>query len=605
MEKFKVEGVTFYYESQKYYASKCNIKDIDIEKGVDTVVFTAPPSIRYADIKLSKVKKQFPDVTTLIIENKIQHIGISNFLFPNIKNVISKNEMFENGNLLLKRDYGKDGYILLNAFCKGTEELIDLSKVIRVRNYAFEGCRSKNIVNAGNILSMDVKSFSGYVFAMDNDYEKGIKAIGRFLIGIDYSIPVIEIPETVTENACNFDECKIAKEIVLKNDSSIDALHNCHHNAIICDKISIDYDGYISLSSLRTVRYREINVTAKNTAYDSYDGILFDDTGRFLYACPSLYEGEVVIKEGTEYIEDYAFYNVQNITSVKFPDSLKELGNSAFSNCVNLKRIDFGKGLTHIGGSYGTSVFSYCTGIKNIHIPSTIRLIGALAFSNCQLDTITLDEGVEVIDSNAFTGCHIKEITLPKSTHCLKSGCFDGVERIIIKGDVPPGLIPSLIYQYSNGRQYDTLYDIVEITDGENVIFVPKVIQSCDINTFDRRLMYRPLKDTITVPGFINSICDYAVTLEVRQNLSIIIYKHTKDKELRSYLRRASLSIAKRFIINGDEERLVDLLSLDLMTVASMKKILDSVKDAGMTSASAYILSAINNAGGDKKTFKL
>ena len=57
MEKFKVEGVTFYYESQKYYASKCDIKDIDIEKGVDTVVFTAPPSIRYVDIKLSKVKK--------------------------------------------------------------------------------------------------------------------------------------------------------------------------------------------------------------------------------------------------------------------------------------------------------------------------------------------------------------------------------------------------------------------------------------------------------------------------------------------------------------------------------------------------------------------
>lgn len=236
MEKFKVEGVTFYYESQKYYASKCDIKDIDIEKGVDTVVFTAPPSIRYVDIKLSKVKKQFPDVTTLIIENKIQHIEISNFLFPNIKNVISKNEMFENGNLLLERNYGKDGYNLLNAFCKGPEELIDLSKVIRVRSYAFEGCRSKNIVNAGNISSMDVKSFSGSIFAMDNDYEKGIKAIGRFLIGIDYSIPVIEIPETVTENACNFDECKTVKEIVLKNDSSIDALHNCYYNAIICDK---------------------------------------------------------------------------------------------------------------------------------------------------------------------------------------------------------------------------------------------------------------------------------------------------------------------------------------------------------------------------------
>lgn len=604
MEKFKVKGVTFYYEPKMYYSSICDINGINVESGVDTVVFTAPPSIRIADVKLLKVIKQFPDVTTLIIEENIKSIEISNFLFPNVKNVISKNSIFKNGDMLLVSYYGKSGYYLLNTFCKKTGELIDLAGVIKISDYAFEGCRSKNIINANDIETMDIKSFSGSVFDLDNDYEKGIKAIGSFLIGVDYSVPVVEVPETVTKNACSFDNYKTVKEVVLKNDSSINALHNCY-NVIICDKISIDYDGYISLSSLRTVRYREINVTAKNTSYGSYDGMLFDDTGRFLYACPSLYEGEVVIREGTEYIEDYAFYNVQNITSVKFPDSLKELGSSAFSNCVNLKHIDFGKGLTHIGGSYGTNIFSCCTGIKNIHIPSTIKLIGASAFSNCQLDTITLDEGVEVIDSNAFAGCHIKEITLPKSTHCLKSGCFDGVERIIINGDVPPGLIPSIIYQYNSGRQYDTLYDIVEITDGENVLFVPKFMQSCDINTFDRRLMYRPLKDTITAQGFVSSICDYAVTLEVRQNLSIIIYKHTKDKELRSYLRRASLSIAKRLIDSGDEERLVDLLNLDLMTVASMKKIIDSVKDAEMTAASAYILSAINNAGGGKKTFKL
>ena len=604
MEKFKVEGITFYYESQKYYVSQCDIKDIDIEKGVDTVVFKAPPSTRYVDIKLSKVKKQFPDVTTLIIENKIQHIEMSNFLFPNIKNVISKNEMFENGNLLLERNYGKDGCNLLNAFCKGPEELIDLSKVIRVCNYAFEGCRSKNIVNAGNISSMDIKSFSGSVIDMDNDYEKGIKAIGRFLIGIDYSALVIEIPETVTENAYSFDGCKVAKEVVLKNDSSIHALYNCY-NAIICDKISIDYDDYINVSSLRTIMSKEINVTSKNTIYSSCDGMLFDDTGRFLYICPSLYEGNVIIKEGTEYIENYAFCNVQNITSVKFPDSLRELGDFAFSNCRNLKHIDFGNGLTHIGGSYGVSVFSYCTGIKNLHVPSTIKLIGKSAFSNCELGTVILDDGVEIIDSNAFSGCHIKEIVLPDSIHCLKNGCLAGVNNITIKGDVPPGLIPSLIDSYCSGGQYNALYDIIEITDGENILFVPKYMQTGDINAFDRRLMYRPLKDTITAQGFVSSICNYAVTLEVRQNLSIIIYKHTKDKELRSYLRRASLSIAKRLIDSGDEERLVDLLNLDLMTVASMKKIIDSVKDAEMTAASAYILSAINNAGGGKKTFKL
>lgn len=604
MEKFKVKGVIFYYEPKMSYSSRCDINGINVERGVDTVVFTAPPSIRIADVKLLKVIKQFPDVTTLIIEENIQSIEISNFLFPNVKNVISKNSIFKNGDMLLVSYYGKSGYNLLNTFCKKTGELIDLAGVIKISDYAFEGCRSKNIINANDIETMDIKSFSGSVFDMDNDYEKGIKAIGSFLIGVDYSVPVVEVPEAVTKNACSFDNYKTVKEVVLKNDSSIHALYN-RYNAIICDKISIDYDDYINVSSLRTIRSKEINVTSKNTIYSSCDGMLFDDTGRFLYICPSLYEGNVIIKEGTEYIENYAFCNVQNITSVKFPDSLRELGDFAFSNCRNLKHIDFGKGLTHIGGSYGISVFSYCTGIKNLHVPSTIKLIGKSAFSNCELGTVILDDGVEIIDSNAFSGCHIKEIVLPDSIHCLKNGCLAGVNNITIKGDVPPGLIPSLIDSYCSGGQYNALYDIIEITDGENILFVPKYMQTGDINAFDRRLMYRPLKDTITAQGFVSSICNYAVTLEVHQNLSIIIYKHTKDKELRSYLRRASLSIAKRLIDSGDEERLVDLLNLDLMTVASMKKIIDSVKDAEMTAASAYILSAINNAGGGKKTFKL
>ena len=50
MEKFKVEGVTFYYESQKYYASKCDIKDIDIDdnafKSIEAIIHSMTPAER-------------------------------------------------------------------------------------------------------------------------------------------------------------------------------------------------------------------------------------------------------------------------------------------------------------------------------------------------------------------------------------------------------------------------------------------------------------------------------------------------------------------------------------------------------------------------------
>ena len=77
MEKFKVEGVTFYYESQKHYASKCDIKDIDIEKGVDTVVFTAPPSIRYVDIKLQSMHFIIVITISYVIKSLLIMMGIS------------------------------------------------------------------------------------------------------------------------------------------------------------------------------------------------------------------------------------------------------------------------------------------------------------------------------------------------------------------------------------------------------------------------------------------------------------------------------------------------------------------------------------------------
>ena len=80
---------------------------------------------------------------------------------------------------------------------------------------------------------------------------------------------------------------------------------------------------------------------------------------------------------------------------------------------------------------------------------------------------------------------------------------------------------------------------------------------------------------------------------------------YNQNPEIRTYLRRAATSITKRYIAQKDEDRLVEFLKLNLMTMSAMNKILPQVKHAEMTSATAYLLNAINNAGGNKKTFRL
>lgn len=108
---------------------------IEVADGVKVVDFNdAEPNV-----ELRSVKKQFPSVETLIIGKSTSTLEISNFMFPNVKEVISENNQdFKSGNALIKHGY--DGFKLLNTFCKQTDEVIDLQDVISV-NMLLSLCR--------------------------------------------------------------------------------------------------------------------------------------------------------------------------------------------------------------------------------------------------------------------------------------------------------------------------------------------------------------------------------------------------------------------------------------------------------------------------------
>ena len=76
--------------------------DIDVDDGVKVVDFSKAENT----VELRSVKKQFPSVETLIIGKPTSILEISNFMFPNVKEVISEdNQNFKSGNMLIKHDY--------------------------------------------------------------------------------------------------------------------------------------------------------------------------------------------------------------------------------------------------------------------------------------------------------------------------------------------------------------------------------------------------------------------------------------------------------------------------------------------------------------------
>ncbi|MDE5565199.1 MAG: leucine-rich repeat domain-containing protein, partial [Oscillospiraceae bacterium] len=146
---------------------------------------------------------------------------------------------------------------------------------------------------------------------------------------------------------------------------------------------------------------------------------------------------EIVIKDGTVGIANYAFgYLNQSIgwwmmpeddaygpSSVMFPDSLKYIGDGAFSEAHLLEHIDLPENLETIG--WGAFMHS---ALSSISIPENVTKISEQAFGNCEnLTGVIIPESVTVIDNRAFDGCiGLTEIVIPESVTEIGSYAFKG-----------------------------------------------------------------------------------------------------------------------------------------------------------------------------------
>jgi len=575
---------------------------IEVADGVKVVDFNdAEPNV-----ELRSVKKQFPSVETLIIGKSTSTLEISNFMFPNVKEVISENNQdFKSGNVLIKHDYS--GFKLLNTFCKQADEVIDLQDVISISNYAFEGCLSKNIINI-NLQYTEQYAFHGYPYMASVEYVNGAYCIGDICLSIDEDADVVEIPKNVTMVVISEDfsgsiKIKCNKLII----NSAKSLESCSYvTGLSCDTICIVYDGYIDTNRLNIMESKCFEV-AGNNRYATRDGFLYDYSGKMLILCPKLRGGKIAIPDKTRYIAKIAFRNNLNITELILPDSLTFIGEQAFSGCKALSSIDFGKGLSQIGDSARNKfVFSDCHELKKLHIPSNIKSIGSSAFSNCSsLQEIIFDEGVEMIDESAFSWCEsAKTIAFPESLRYMYQNAFSKANKIITKDYLPDGLFNAAFV--ADTPSENNMYDIVEITDGKYKLFLPRYLGRNAIDDYAHDFYLARFSDIASKDSYENKILNYISLIPLRQNLSILLYGYNHDKDLGTYLRRAASSIIQRFVNNDDDERLVEFLRFGLTSANTLGKFQKNMNPEKMPLSSAYILNEINKAGSKKSnTFRI
>lgn len=144
----------------------------------------------------------------------------------------------------------------------------------------------------------------------------------------------------------------------------------------------------------------------------SQGSVMIIDHGVF-QGCASV--REVHLCDGLEMIGAHAFAYCSSLKCINIPSTVRIISNSAFEGCTSLTEVILNEGLTCI--KY--EAFENCRSLKSIALPSTATRICRGAFLNCttSLSKIHLNEGIQSLgDPGIFDNCWALKFTAIPST---------------------------------------------------------------------------------------------------------------------------------------------------------------------------------------------
>ena len=139
-------------------------------------------------------------------------------------------------------------------------------------------------------------------------------------------------------------------------------------------------------------------------------------------------DGQITIK---------SYIGFDDLDVVVIPDringlSVTKIGEKAFENCENVKKVILPQYLDSIG----KRAFYRC-GIKTIKLPDNLRIIGESAFSLSKLESIHITAAIKELSESAFRCCEeLKELTISNGINCIANGVFENCNNIK-KIDIP------------------------------------------------------------------------------------------------------------------------------------------------------------------------
>lgn len=191
---------------------------------------------------------------------------------------------------------------------------------------------------------------------------------------------------------------------------------------------------------------------------------------------PNNYSGSIdipssIFYSGSTYIvfsiDDRAFSDCIDLTSVKIPNSVTRISNRAFYNCTGLTSVIIPNSVTEIYGE----AFSNCHQLTSVVIPNSVTEIGGLAFSECyDFTSLVIPNSVTSIGGRAFEGTGLTTITINREIPpSIQSYSFDDYVTSNCTLYVPAGSRSA--YERAEGwNEFEIIKESAFSSDGLDVL---------------------------------------------------------------------------------------------------------------------------------------
>lgn len=172
------------------------------------------------------------------------------------------------------------------------------------------------------------------------------------------------------------------------------------------------FNGYRQWSNLQEFKFPEALISCGGNIFVALPPTIYWDaincqSCRLSSCGSSSLLKTVIFGDKVEFIPAELCYDLDQLTEIILPASVKTIGENAFYGCSSLSNVEFPEGLELIN----ESAFGYCTSLQNITIPDKVQIIGSSAFEGCsKVTSITIGKSVEIINNYAFSSTNPTKI---------------------------------------------------------------------------------------------------------------------------------------------------------------------------------------------------